>query len=188
MSETFAFPSAVELAVIERSGFVESRHGGSAIVLGSDGVVLRSLGDVTTPVFPRSTLKPFQALAVMTSGVELAGPDAVLATASHAGTPEHIAIVRRLLARADLPISALRCPADWPLDAQARAALIRAGENSAPLYMNCSGKHAAMLLACVQNGWLVDDYRDPEHPLQRRIRDVVERFTGEKVADTEVGS
>jgi L-asparaginase II len=50
--------------------------------------------------------------------------------------------------------------------------------------MNCSGKHAAMLVACKQNGWPLEGYLDPGHPLQRRILDVVERFTGERPSAT----
>ena len=73
---TFSVSDAVELAVVERSGFIESRHAGSAVVLSPEGEVLRDLGDTRTPTFPRSCLKPFQAVAVMTSGVTLRGEDA----------------------------------------------------------------------------------------------------------------
>ena len=50
--------------------------------------------------------------------------------------------------------------------------------------MNCSGKHAAMLLACRANDWPIEDYLDPEHPLQKRMLDVLERFTGERPVAT----
>ena len=70
---TFTVADAAELAVVERSGFVESRHAGAAVVLAPDGEVLRTLGDTTAPVLPRSSMKPFQAVAVMTSGVVLRG-------------------------------------------------------------------------------------------------------------------
>ena len=112
MGETFAASAAAQLAVVERGGFVESRHVGSAVVLGPDGEVVRDLGDTSAPVLPRSSMKPFQALAVMTSGVTLRGEDAAIATASHSGTPQHVALVRGLLARVALPASALRCPAE----------------------------------------------------------------------------
>lgn len=185
-AETFTVASAVELAVVERSGFVESRHAGSAVVLTGDGDVIRTLGDVTTPIFPRSSLKPFQAVAVMASGVTLRGEDAAIATASHSGTQRHADLVRGLLARAGIPVSALACPAAWPDDTATRDGLIRAGAGKDPIYMNCSGKHAAMLVACVQNGWPIDGYLNPAHPLQKRILDVVERFTGERPAATGV--
>jgi L-asparaginase II len=184
VAETFSIADAVELAVVERSGFIESRHAGSAVVLTGEGEVLRALGDVTTPVFPRSSMKPFQAVAVMSSGVTLRGEDAAIATASHSGTQKHADLARGLLKRAGVPASALRCPAAWPEDTATRDALIRLGAQKDPIYMNCSGKHSAMLAACAANGWSLDGYLDPEHPLQKRVLDVVERFTGERPAAT----
>ena len=186
MPQVFTGAEAVELAVVERSGFVESRHVGSAVVLGPDGDVVRSLGAPEAPIFPRSTMKPFQAVAIMGAGVPLEGASAVLATASHAGTPAHLSVVRKLLAQAQLGEDALRCPADWPLDSTARDEAIREGSQKAPVFMNCSGKHAAMLLACRVNGWPLESYLDPQHPLQHHIRDTVERLTGEKVVATGV--
>lgn len=180
----FTGEEAVELAVVERSGFIESRHVGSAIVLGPDGSVVRSLGAPNAPVFPRSSMKPFQAIAVMGAGVPLEGAAAVLATASHGGTPAHLSVVRGLLAQAQLTEDALQCPNDWPLDTAARDDAIRAGDHKQPLYMNCSGKHAAMLLACMVNGWPTESYLDPQHPMQQQVRDVVERLTGDKVVAT----
>lgn len=186
MASTFSVSDAVELAVVERSGFIESRHAGSAIVLSPDGEVVRALGDVRSPIFPRSCLKPFQAVAVMTSGVTLRGEDAAIATASHSGTAAHVALVRGLLGRESLPASALGCPPASPSDQVARDELIRTGGPRERVYMNCSGKHAAMLLACAANDWPLDGYLDAEHPLQKRILDVLERFTGERPAATAV--
>ncbi|MBM7504319.1 asparaginase [Agromyces aurantiacus] len=180
MGGTFAASAAAELAVVERGGFVESRHVGSAIVISPDGDVVRTLGDPAAAVLPRSSMKPFQAVAVMTSGVTLRGEDAAIATASHSGTTRHVALVRGLLARESLPASALRCPAEYPTDRAARDELVRSGQRAEPITMNCSGKHAAMLLACRANGWSLEDYLDPEHPLQKRVLDVLERLTGER--------
>jgi L-asparaginase II len=182
----FTGAEAVELAIVERSGFVESRHVGSAVVLGPDAVVARALGAPEKPVFPRSAMKPFQAVAVLGAGVALDGARAVLATASHAGTPAHLSVVRTILAQAQLTTDALLCPPDWPLDAAARDDAIRAGELKQPVFMNCSGKHAAMLVACRVNGWPLESYLDPQHPLQQHIRDTIERLTGEKVVATGV--
>ncbi len=181
---TFSISDAVQLAVVERSGFTESRHAGSAVVLSPEGELQRTLGDVATPVFPRSAMKPFQAVAVMSSGVNLRGEDAAIATASHAGTAAHVALVRGLLARASIPESALGCPPAAPLDQTAREELTRSGGARERVYMTCSGKHAAMLLACAANGWPLEGYLDPAHPLQKRILDVLERLTGERPAAT----
>lgn len=180
MAGTFSIADSVELAVVERSGFIESRHAGSAVVLTPEGEVLRSLGDVRTPVFPRSAMKPFQAVAVMTSGVNLRGEDAAIAMASHSGTAAHVALVKGLLARERLSSQALACPSAMPGDRAAREQLIRSGGEADRVYMTCSGKHSAMLLACVANDWPVEGYLEPEHPLQKRILDVLERLTGER--------
>lgn len=185
-AETFPASSARELAVVVRNGFVESRHLGSAIVIDQHADVIREIGDPQAPVIPRSTLKPFQAIAVMNAGVGLRGAAAVLATASHAGTQRHVSVVRSILAQAGLTEDALQCPADWPADRAARDELVRDGSGPSPVYMNCSGKHAAMLLACATNGWPIHTYLDVDHPLQRAILDVIERFTGEKPQATAV--
>jgi L-asparaginase II len=183
---TAGFDESVELAVVDRSGFVESRHAGSAVVLDAAGNVALAVGSPSLPVYPRSCMKPFQALAVLESGVSLDPVQTVLATASHAATPEHIAVVQSILDRAGLTTDALGCPADWPGASSARDEVIRAHGHPERIFMNCSGKHAAMLLACVENGWATESYLDPAHPLQQRILAVVERETGEPVAHSGV--
>jgi L-asparaginase II len=132
-------------------------------------------------VYPRSSLKPMQAITVMRSGVTLEGEQAVLATASHSGTEEHVRVVRGMLESAGLSETDLRCPADWPGDADARFRARRDGLDARPITMNCSGKHAAFLMACAANGWSTHDYLDPAHPVQRCVRRTVEEFTGESV-------
>lgn len=186
MPETFAVTDAVELAVVERSGFVESRHAGSAIVLDPDGGVLTALGAVDTPILPRSSMKPMQALASVSAGASLEGAHLAVATASHSGTDRHVALVTDILTAAGLAEDALQCPPSWPGDAAARDEMTR--ELIAPqrVRMNCSGKHAAMLLACVASGWDTAGYLDPQHPLQIHIREVVERLTGTKITATAI--
>ena len=182
MSHPLGPTGVVELAILSRSGLDESRHLGAAVVVSPDGTVARSLGDADALVYGRSSLKFFQAIAVLRSGVSLAGAQLVLATASHSGTAAHVQVVRSLLARAGLDEDALQCPIDWPLDSASRSAA------SAParITMNCSGKHAAFLLACVENGWPTASYLDPEHPLQQLVRDTVEEFTGEPIGQVGV--
>jgi L-asparaginase II len=50
--------------------------------------------------------------------------------------------------------------------------------------MNCSGKHAAMLVTCVKNGWSIDNYLDADHPLQVACREELENLSGEKITLT----
>ena len=184
-AEPLTAAGSVELAYLVRSGMVESRHLGAAVVVDPAGIPLRVLGDATSAlVYPRSTLKLLQTIAVLDSGAPLSGERLALATASHAGTPEHIRVVREILAQANLSESALGCPADWPGDPRSRAAVVAAGGTASPIYMNCSGKHAAFLLACVTNGWPTDSYLEAAHPLQRSIAATVEDYTGEHIVHT----
>ena len=52
-AQVFSVDESVELAVVERSGFVESRHAGSAVVLGPEGAVVRPRGAPARPGLPR---------------------------------------------------------------------------------------------------------------------------------------
>lgn len=132
------------------------------------------MGDPGTVIFPRSANKPLQALGMLRAGLPLDGRLLALASASHSGEELHLAGVREILASAGLDESALQTPASYPLDPHVHADLLRAGGTRAPIYMDCSGKHAAMLLTCVVNGWSTHDYLDPTHPLQQVI---TETFT-----------
>lgn len=186
MPQTFPVADAVELAVVERSGFVESRHAGAAIVLAPDGTITATLGDTGSPILPRSSLKPLQALACLAAGAPLDGERLALATASHSGTDRHVAVVRDILGTAGLGEDALGCPAAWAGDQPTRDEMVRDGAQPARIRMNCSGKHAAMLLTCVTNAWDPAGYLDPQHPLQLHIREVAERLVGERFTVTAV--
>lgn len=184
MIHTFRADDAVELAVLERSGFVESRHIGSAVVLAGDGSVVTALGDISAPIYPRSATKPFQAMASMQSGVPLRGAQVAVAAGSHTGSLEHMDVVAGMLKAAGLTEAHLGCPADWPSDPEARAWLVRSERGKSKLAMNCSGKHAAFLWACTENGWDLDGYLEPNHPMQRAVRTTLEEYTGESIHHT----
>lgn len=186
MPQTFSVTAAAELAVVERNGFVESRHSGSALVLSPDGTVTATYGEPTAAVLPRSTLKPLQALACLTAGAELEGEQLGLATASHSGTDRHAAVVRSILERAGATEDDLQCPPAWPTDTSTRDEMARELAQPSRVRMNCSGKHATMLLACRASGWDMSTYLEQSHPLQLHIREVVERLTGEKPAMTAI--
>lgn len=186
MIHTFRAHDAVELAVLERSGFVESAHVGSAVVVAGDGSVVTSLGDPGAAIYPRSASKPFQALAAMQAGVPLRGAQVAIAAGSHTGSLDHMDAVSGMLKAAGLNEGHLGCPAAWPSDATARAWLVRTERDKSKLAMSCSGKHAAFLWACVENGWDLSGYLEPNHPMQRAVRTVLEEYTGESVLHTGV--
>ena len=115
------------VAEIVRSGFVEGHHHGSVVALDADGAVDWSVGEVASPILPRSCNKPLQALAMVRLGLDLEPALLALACASHSGEDFHIEGVRRILAVAGLGEDALQTPPDYPLDDDAREAVIRRG-------------------------------------------------------------
>jgi L-asparaginase II len=174
------------LAEIVRSGFVEGRHRGRLVLLAADGSVQLALGDVHAPILPRSSNKPMQATGLLDAGLELSGPQLALAAASHAGEPFHVDGVRKILAGAGLGESALGTPPSLPLDDDERHARLFAGRAAEPIFSDCSGKHAAMLVTATRNGWETKSYLDPVHPVQVAVRKAIERLADEQIAHTAV--
>jgi L-asparaginase II len=170
------------LAEYVRDGVVESEHRGFLAALNADGSIFKSLGDVETKIFPRSTVKCAQASAMVRSGLDLEPRLLALAQSSHSGAQMHLDGAREILASVGLAESALQCALDRPLgDAERRAW----GENPpTQIAMNCSGKHAAMLATCVKNGWPIETYLEASHPLQLAIKEELENLAGEKITLT----
>jgi L-asparaginase II len=177
---TDAYVGGEPLAEVVRSGFVEGYHRGSVIVLNAAGEAVAVAGDVTGAIFPRSSNKPMQATGMLRAGLVLPAPEQLaIAAASHHGEPVHIELVRGMLRSAGLAEDALACPPDLPLAEPARHAVLAAGGGRARILMNCSGKHAAMLLTCLAAGWPVEDYYRPDHPLHKHLGAVLEEIVGE---------
>jgi L-asparaginase II len=178
--------SGEPLAVVVRGGRVESVHTGHLVALGPDGRVRLAVGDPGVVIWPRSSLKPVQAVAMLRAGLSVDDVGLALACASHSGTAEHLAVVRGVLAGVGLTEADLQNTPDLPLDARAAVAWLAAGAGPASVTQNCSGKHAAMLATCVAAGWEVAGYLDPQHPLQQAVRTTVADLTGEPVVDVTV--
>jgi L-asparaginase II len=170
------------LCEVVRSGFVESRHRGSLVLLDAAGEVELAVGEVDVPVFPRSSMKPLQAVAMLRAGLDLPEKSLALACASHSGESVHVDLCRAILARAGLGEAALDCPPALPYGEAAAAAVLRAGGGPTRSRHNCSGKHAAMVATCAARGWPVEGYLDPDNELQTTIRAGIEALSGEPVA------
>lgn len=170
------------VAHVVRSGFVESVHHGSVVVLDAAGSTLLSVGDVAGPIFPRSSSKPIQALAMLRAGLNLDGELLALAAGSHSGEPFHLAGVRRILAGAGLSERDLQNTPDLPYEQLERDAWLAAGRQASSLAQNCSGKHSAMLATCVLAGWDTATYLEPKHPLQLLIARTLIEVSGEPEA------
>ncbi|MFD8391379.1 asparaginase [Streptomyces sp. NPDC059680] len=175
-------PLHAPVAHLVRGGVVEGIHYGSVVVLGADGKVDFQLGDIEAAFYPRSAVKPLQAVAMLRAGLPLDGALLSLAAASHSGEERHLAGTRRILELAGLTENHLRNVPDMPFDPVVRDAWVHEGRMPSRLAQNCSGKHAAMLWTAQLNGWSLEDYLDPGHPLQQAIQEIVEDLTGQRVA------
>ncbi len=168
--------AAVPLARVVRSGLEESVHLGHIAVCDLDGRLVARAGDADREVFMRSCTKPLQAAVSLAAIGDETLPDREVAVmcASHNGEPVHLGTVRALLERAGLGPEALLTPPSYPLDPDEMAR----AQHRHPLFSDCSGKHAGMLLASVRAGWNTDTYPRRSHALQRRVLRAVERATG----------
>jgi L-asparaginase II len=140
------------------------------------------VGDAKGYAYARSSAKPFQAIPLVLSGAAdslgLTDEELAVACASHNAEEPHLAAVRSILEKAGLSERELQNGAHPPLYAPSAAELARSGEEPGVIHGNCSGKHAGMLALCVHEGWKKRSYRDPDHPLQRWILEIVARFCG----------
>ena len=176
------------LVEVIRGSLVETRHRGAIAVSDAEGKTVFAIGDVASAIFPRSAVKALQALPLIMEGAAerfgLSDEELALACASHSGEAAHVAGVARMLVKAGLDPSVLRCGAHWPVAQAAAAAVARSGAPS-PLHNNCSGKHAGFL--CVARALGVDhaDYWRPAHPVQQRVRRVLEDFTGATLGEAQ---
>lgn len=174
------------LVEVIRDARVESVHRGNLICLDSKGDLILQVGDVNAPIYPRSALKPAQAVAMLKAGAPLSGSLLAIAAGSHSGAPEHVALLTSALHDHGIDLAALQCPPDSPDGSIEKLAWATSGAERESVIMNCSGKHTGMLIACVVNGWPTDSYLDFDHPLQRLIFQTIEELCREKIAFTTV--
>jgi L-asparaginase II len=170
------------LIEITRGPRVESSHRGHIVVMDTAGNLRHCLGDAEAWVCMRSLAKPFQALAVLTSGAAAAfgfgAEELALFSGSLSGQDFQVELATKILARIGLTAEALQCGVHPPLHRPAAKALAQAGLKPTPLHNTCTGKHAAMLALCVHHGWPLADYLNPAHPVQELILGTVARMVG----------
>jgi L-asparaginase II len=182
-------PSPV-LIEVTRNPRVESCHRGQIAVMDAAGNLRQHLGDSEALVCMRSLAKPFQALAVITTGAAAAfgfgAEELALFSGSLSGQDFQVELVTRILARLGLTPDALQCGVHPPLHRPTARALAQAGLKPTPLHNTCAGKHAAMLALCVHHGWPLTNYLDPAHPVQELILGTVARMVGFPKAQIQV--
>jgi L-asparaginase II len=183
--------SAVPLLRIERGEVEEGIQRGHLAAVDAGGTVVAYQGDHSRLTYFRSCAKPFQAIAALRTGIVeqfgLTDEHVAIMCASHSGEPRHVAVVRDLLAHAGIDESALQCGAHWPYDEAAASVVRREMVEPLAVFNNCSGKHSGMLAAARALHAPLATYLDPSHPVQQRIRGVVEEFTGCATAEVLYG-
>lgn len=169
------------IAQIIRNGLVESEHCAHFVMLNADGSIHKTKGAIELPIFPRSAIKAIQAAGILRAGLKLSSEQLALVCASHSGSQRHLDVVTSILHDCGLDISALRNAIGRPIGEEE----VRAWGLNPPtsLAQNCSGQHAGMISACVANGWDIDSYLSPDHPLQQVILHEIETLAGEKAAN-----
>ena len=170
------------LVEVTRGPVVESRHRGMAVVIDGDGKVVMRLGEVETPVFPRSAVKSMQALPLVESGAADAygfgACELALACASHSGEPEHMRLAGDMVARAGLSEADFECGRHWSSEQKVLIQQARAGDKPDQLGNNCSGKHAGFLCLSCHAGVDHHGYVGYDHFVQASVRDVMGDLTG----------
>ncbi|HEY6329433.1 MAG TPA: asparaginase, partial [Blastocatellia bacterium] len=170
------------LVEVRRGPILEARHRGSIVAIEPGGRVVASLGDPGMIICTRSSVKPIQAIPVITSGAadrfDITSKEMAVICASHSGEPQHTETVLGLLSRIGLSEEDLRCGAHRPYSEAAAAQLERDGIGFSAIHNNCSGKHAGMLATAVHRGLPTADYLSPEHPVQRAIAETLEKMAG----------
>ena len=170
------------LAIIRRDGLNESFHLGTTALVAPDGQVLDVVGDAAALIYPRSALKPIQAMVMRDLGLKTDSKQSVISMASHYATAEQIALVQGLLADHGNAESDLGCPEAWPWNPESRAL----AQGQSRVYMNCSGKHAGFLAAAKLSGLSTSDYLSPDHPVQQRVKALIEELSGEQIVKTTI--
>ena len=167
---------------VTRGAMVESRHRGAAIVADARGRTRRAWGDAERLIYPRSAIKPLQALALVESGAAdefaVSESELALAAASHGATPRHTEAVLGWLKRLGLSEQDLECGGHPPIDEETAQALLRAGKTPGPVCNNCSGKHAGFLTTARHFKEPTKGYSGIGHPVQTRLRKILVEMGG----------
>ena len=167
----------VPLVEVTRGETVESVHYGAFCVATSEGDLLAHAGNPEFITYPRSSLKPLQALPLIEQGgaehFGLFGEEIAIMCGSHAGTALHQAVLEGMHKKIGTTGDDLACGVHWPIDTEAREAMKLTGQSPTVFNHNCSGKHTGMLAYAKLRGFPTEDYLDPQHMVQISIRETL---------------
>jgi L-asparaginase II len=170
------------LAEITRGHTVESRHRGAYAVANAEGQIEVSQGDIERAIFPRSAIKAFQCVPVITSGAAdafaLTDEEIALCCASHVGEAGHVRVASSILQKAGVSEGDYECGSHWPERMADRKTLIIANLEPRAIHNNCSGKHAGMLAFAKHVGAPLQGYTHITHPVQKAVAETLAAYCG----------
>jgi L-asparaginase II len=182
----------VPLVEVTRGSIVESVHYGSLAIAQPDGNVIFSLGDMSSPFYLRSSAKPFQTLAFLETGgvqeYDLTLQEIAIICASHSGTDEHVQVLDALQAKIGIQESMLQCGIHTPYDPETAREKMMKGEAFHPNQHDCSGKHSGMLAFAKMIGAPMDNYLDPQHPVQQAMLRTFAEMCGVDIDTIKLGT
>ena len=181
---TFPHHQATPLRVhIRRNQAVESVHDVDITMVDTDGHVVLHCGDPERLVFPRSAMKPLQAIALVEALLAdgrdmLSAQELALICASHNAEDIHVDAVNAMLFDMGLDHETLSCGAHWSLNQEVSIAQARRMTHPTKAHNNCSGKHTGMVKLAQLINAPINGYAALNHPVQQRILGVLEAMTG----------
>ena len=170
------------LVEVTRGPLVESVHRGAFAVVDAKGALRLQAGDVERPIFPRSSLKPVQAIPLIETGAAAAfgvtDEEIALACASHSGEPMHTTRVAAWQERIGCSVADLACGAHRPVHEKTATEMIVSHERWTPLHNNCSGKHTGFMTLARHLRAPVAGYQLIDHPAQRMVETTLKEMAG----------
>jgi len=164
------------LVEVYRGGLLESFHRGAVCVVNQQNEIIFSVGDTEQICYPRSAMKLLQVIPlIINGGIEKFNftlEEIAVMCGSHNAESEHLRVVNTILQKIGLKPDYLNCGPQYPSSKKDTHALIKADQKPHHIHNNCSGKHAGMLATCVLMNWPIEDYINPNHPLQKAIKEI----------------
>jgi L-asparaginase II len=183
--------NSTSLVNVTRGNLIESVHHGHIAVVDAKGNLLYYAGNPSEVVFARSSMKPIQTIPVVETGAaehyEFSDADLSLCCASHNGEKMHTERALSILARAGLTETYLKCGTHPPRREERYIELIQKGTEIGPIYNNCSGKHAGMLVTAKHMNEQLENYYNLDHPVQQRLLSAVSEMTEYPKEKIEIG-
>jgi L-asparaginase II len=167
---------------LTRGETVESLHFGAFAIVDSHNQLLGSYGDPELVTFLRSSAKPFQALPFIESGGAkywgFSERQVAITCALHSGTDQHAETLVEMQAKIGITQQHLQCGMHPPTDSVTAQKLLLAGLEPTPNRHNCSGKHTGMLAFAQMQQAPLENYLDPQHPIQKQILQTFSEMCG----------